>query len=458
MLRYSYYPFKNSLEKVDGSDLILLKEVAEGWYIDYKVQKLKIEAYAKHLSAFANQYGGWLIIGVRENNDGSRTAAEFPGIYKDDIEKISRDLREAAAAHVNPEVLYEENIIDGPIDEIALEDERSIIIVGIPRSVNTPHIHSSGRIYRRLADQSKPKEETDRYILDDLWKRGNENQKTITKFLTQTPGLPERQSGTPWVYVYYKPSEGQLPPENILAFEEFVRIVTNTDDNILGVQVPMQAVHTTPNGYVARQIKGNDPSLASLSINWWHDGTVRLDVPLNTYNFSNFLETHENNKYAKQYCSLAHDSGYQEIKIVDYSIFTQVVASLTNYYLYMLNSIEDKRDIYSCFTIKNVFYTSPYVDSDDFIKRIKKFSLPLTMEKNIVIPGEPTEDTMFFHSAKWRSGDYADHDEQLKRQFQFSSPVVYRILNSVGLFSDVDTFASDIESWGFEKVHNVTDE
>jgi len=456
LLNYSYYPFDNKLENLKGNDLALLRQIAEGWYIDYKVQGLKIPEFAKHLSAFANQFGGWLIIGVSENNDGSRTASEFPGIDKSDVEKISRDIREASAAHINPEVLYEEKVIEGPINEIGLNKGKSIIIIGIPMSLNTPHIHSSGRIYRRLADQSKPKEEVDRYILDDLWKRGNNHRNKKTEFLTKIPRLPDSQSDSPWVHIFFSPSESQLSPSVKLKFDEFSQIVTNSDQSILGVHAPMQAINTTSDGFIARQIKGNDPSLASLSIRWWHDGSVRLDIPLNAYDFSSFLDTHEKNKYAKQYCDLACDAGYKQIKIVDYSIFVQAAASLTNCYIHMLNATNDKRDVYSCFSLRNVFHTSPYVDSESFMNRINKFSLPLTMDQDIRVPKEPSEENMFFHDSKKRDIDYSNNKEYLALPFLYCWPVVFRLFESTGIITDLDTFAKDIESWGFNKINNAS--
>ncbi|MGR8980047.1 MAG: AlbA family DNA-binding domain-containing protein [Gammaproteobacteria bacterium] len=455
MLKYAYYPFKSPLEEIGGSDLILLKDIAEGWYVDYKTRGLKIVDYAKHLAAFANQYVGWLIIGVSEFDDGSRTAGKFPGIDNADIEKISRDLREAAAAHVNPEVLYEEKVLEGPIEEVGLVNGKSIIIVGIPRSLNTPHIHSSGRIYRRLADQSKPKEETDRFILDELWTRGDEHQKKITKSLTQTPRLPESQAKSPWAHIFFKPSESQLQPNINLKFDEFVEIVTNFNGRTVGVQAPMQAVNTTSKGYVARQIEGNNPSLASLSINWCHDGSVRFDIPFNQYGISSFMRTHEKNQYAREYCKLAQSSGYHhEMKIVDYSLFTQTIASLCNFYLHMLDITKDERDIYSCFTFRNMFHTSPYIDSTAFIERIKKLSLPLTVDQDIVFPQEPTEDNMFLHSANTRKIDYLDYENRQLRPYLFALPIVFRIFISVGLVPDDNTFLDDTELWGFNKMNN----
>jgi hypothetical protein len=217
------------------------------------------------MSAFSNQYGGWLVIGVSEKKDGSRTADEFLGIEKIEVEKNTIALREAASAHVSPEVLYEEKVIEGPIDEIGLAEGKAIVVVGIPRSVSPPHIHSSGRIYRRIADQSKPKEETDRYILDELWNRGEEHRKKNAKLLTEIPELPECQSDSSWAYIHFKPSERQLPPNKLLAFDEFVRIVKNSDKSMNGAHAPMSAAHSALNGYVARQIEHNNPSLASLT-------------------------------------------------------------------------------------------------------------------------------------------------------------------------------------------------
>ncbi|MGI2153315.1 AlbA family DNA-binding domain-containing protein [Shewanella oncorhynchi] len=456
MLNYSYYPFKNKIEEIDFNDLLILREVSEGWYIDYKVQGLKITDFAKHLSAFANQYGGWLIIGISEAPDGSRTASEFLGIPNEQLEKLSRDIREASAAHVNPEVLYEEKVIKGPLEDIGLAEGKSILVIGIPMSHNTPHIHASGRIYRRLADQSKPKEETDRYILDELWRRGKNHQDKIKDFLKNIPELPESQSDNPWVHIYFKPADGQLAPKKSLSFDEFSKIVRNTNNDILGVHAPMQAINTTANGFIARQIENNDPSLASLTIRWWHGGRVRFDIPLNQFDFKGFIATQERNKYAFDFCKLAHEVGFKDMKIVDYSMFIQILASLSISYIHMLNLTSDKRDIYSCYTLRNVFHTSPYVDSELFMKRIREFSLPLTVDRIISIPSEPTEETMFFHPHKDLHIEHDSYERNKAVPFIFSLPLIYQIFESVGIISNIDDLTKDNDIWGFSKVNNAT--
>ncbi len=452
MLNYSFYPFKKKLEEIDGDDLMLLKEVSEGWYVDYKVQCIKIPDLAKHLSAFANQYGGWLIIGVSEDKNGLRTAAGFPGVDVDDVEKISREIREASSAHSNPVILYEEKIIKGPVAEVGLEEGKAIVIIGIPMSMNSPHIHSSGRIYRRVADQSKPKEEKDRHILDDLWKRGVERKKKVARLLTDVPRLPEQQKNSPFAHIYFKPRYGQMPPAKMLEFSEFAKIVTNAEKDVVGVHAPMTAISTAPNGFVARQIEGNDPSRAALSIRWWNNGVVRFDIPLNSYDLHRFLNTHNENKYALEYRRLAVEAGYKELTIVDYSVFIQIVASLTNYYLRFLKITGDNRDVYSCFTLRNVFYTAPYIDSEGFLNRVKEHSIPLVFEENIVIPEEPSEDSMMLHRSETRDGDYDDGNEYQMLVYKFAVGIFYNVLQSVGAVGDAASFTADIEAWGFDKI------
>ena len=164
----------------------------------------------------------------------------------------------------------------------------------------------------------------------------------------------------------------------------------------------MAAAHSALNGFVARQIENNDPSLATLTFRWWTNGSVRFDIPLNLYDLSDFSKTHEKNIYASQYCLIASENRYQDMKIVDYSNFVQIVAALTNCYLHMLKATGDQRDVFSCFTLRNVFHTSPFVDSKGFIDRIKSLSLPLTMDREIVLPKEPSEDNMFIHKLESR--------------------------------------------------------
>jgi hypothetical protein len=453
MLNYSYYPFKKKLEEINFEDLLLLKDVSEGWYIDYKVRGLKIRDFAKHLAAFANQYGGWLIIGVNESSDGSRTASEFLGIPNSDLEKVSIDIREASSAHVNPEVLYEERVIEGPVKEIGLSENSSILIIGIPMSFKTPHIHSSGRIYRRVADQSSPKEETERYILDDLWKRGNSFQENISKLLTNIPDLPVSQSESSWAHIYLMQSKSQLAPHKRLSFSDFSTVMNDPKSSQQGLHLPMNAISSSSGGFVARQVSNKHAGLAALTFRWWDEGLVRIDIPLNSYDLNAFVKTHGKSQNVEDYCMYIYEGGNPSVKIVDYSILIHSLAALINSYLRLLEITEDVRDVYSCFTLRNIFHTAPFLDSDHFVSRAKEFSLPVTLDKNIVIPREPTENNMFLHKYNERKYGDASQVNSLAIPYIFSSKFVFPILESVGIFRDIKDFTSDKELFSYDKIN-----
>lgn len=56
-----YTPFDKSFSELQANDLLVLKKVHEGWYVDYKVAPLNTRSYAKAISAMANTYGGWIL-------------------------------------------------------------------------------------------------------------------------------------------------------------------------------------------------------------------------------------------------------------------------------------------------------------------------------------------------------------------------------------------------------------
>ena len=130
---YSFNPFSKNIDKINGEDLFVLKDISEGWYVDYKENIIKIPKIAKHMSAFANQYGGWLFFGIKESE--ARTAGRYVGVDKDEVSKLLISIREAITAHSSPEIYYKEKIIEGPCNAIGLPEDKSIVILYIPDNV-----------------------------------------------------------------------------------------------------------------------------------------------------------------------------------------------------------------------------------------------------------------------------------------------------------------------------------
>jgi Schlafen, AlbA_2 len=95
-----YNPFGKRLKELATEDLGRLRDVAEGWHVEYKQAPPDLASIGKSLSAFANHYGGWLFFGVKEKRDGTRTAGGFPGGSSGRcLELVLRRLKDTASRH-----------------------------------------------------------------------------------------------------------------------------------------------------------------------------------------------------------------------------------------------------------------------------------------------------------------------------------------------------------------------
>jgi len=449
---YAFNPFGKAIDDIQEKDLIVLRDVAEGWYVDYKQEGIKTDDLAKHLSAFSNQYGGFLFIGIREAEDGSRKAGTFVGVPKEKLASLSLQIREAAVTHVSPPILYEERVVVGSNEEIGLSVGKVILIIGIPQGINPPYIHSSGRIYRRLADQSKPKEETDRYILDDLWRRGKEGRANISQFLTKTPELPEAQRDSVWAFIYLTPNIDFPDPTKELSFEKFRLYTVQSKESMAGVSLSMQSVYSAQGGYIARQVERNDPGLANIALRWWHGGVARLEIPVNTLSIDDFIIQGKAHKHACTFISEFKKQGFKDIQICDFSILIHCIASLSNIYLHLRKETNDTRPVYATYELRNVFYKLPFVDSIKFIERCSTNGIPVIQDRIIRCLETPYFDNMLQLRVPEESPETSAEDKIQTAPYLFAAPIAYHILNVIGALCDISQIADDEEIWGTHKV------
>lgn len=182
-----YSPFKKSLAEIRPEDLLVLRDVSEGWYVEYKSGVPEAKIIAKSVSAFSNHYGGWLFLGISGSKDGGNTAASFPGLPDSDLQDLQQRTRDSVAAHVNPMPYYDLVTLPVPCDHLDPPPKRSVFILRVPQGLDPPYVHSSGCIYRRLGDKSDPVPVTDRLVLDLLWRRSRQTRKQLRRLVHRKP-------------------------------------------------------------------------------------------------------------------------------------------------------------------------------------------------------------------------------------------------------------------------------
>jgi len=91
---------------VQTADLIALRDVSEGWYVECKQESVKADVLAKSLSALANTYGGWFFLGIEEVSKEHPVAGTFRGITHDEIDDV------VANVPIDPELPSQPSCLD----------------------------------------------------------------------------------------------------------------------------------------------------------------------------------------------------------------------------------------------------------------------------------------------------------------------------------------------------------
>ncbi|MBH3400759.1 ATP-binding protein [Pseudomonas fluorescens] len=399
-----YSPFTKNFDEIQTEDLLALREVNEGWYVEYKQAISKSTAIAKSISAFANSYGGWVFYGIKEHSKENSVAGEFVGIANSELDSALQRIRQAVA-NMSPACHFETKTLNGPCEAIGLETERAIICVGVPQSIEAPHVHSSGYIYRRIADGSEPVPETDRNVVEKLFDR---SKKTIDRYKAwhdKDPEFSKAESEAPFLRIMIKPNLWGLPRSEFSFSLDNVKEILGAETG-KAVCLPFDTIYPRSGGFIARQCKDNDPT--NLSITWDLQSTLTSDitVPLswckgNTHTIQNFMYGYKNT-----------DAFVEALRAA--KIETTSVVDLNHLYHVLFGIIETQRalqkkagwplDFHLKIKLLNVWRTIPFLDVSHFIKIIRKNGIPMCLTSNATAPPGHHPET-FAHIKEYTNRD-----------------------------------------------------
>ena len=386
MQRYS--PFDKAIHDLQPPDLTILKNVHEGWHVEYKRQMIKASALAKSLSAFANTNGGWLFIGVQEQSGDNAVAGEFPGIPEKDVDGALNSLRKSAADHLNPTPFFETTVLRGPYDENGLAEGKAIIVVEIPQSHTAPHVHKDGRIYRRVAAGSEPKPETDRFVLDQLWRRAELLRKMTRKWIEHDPEFSQAEEEMPYVRLLLCVDPWrQHDPWLGAPLSEIRRILKGGETSVYSV--PFDTIYTTAEGLIARQLKGNDPHNHGLTWRIRRDLSCDIVLPLPFYASSApsdliiALDGYDNARY---FIDILKKHKYPRPRIVDLNFLMSLLIGVVSQYRHLLKLAGAGGEFYCKARVLNAWRMVPFVDVETLLDEFKAHGLPMVMDRTVTVP------------------------------------------------------------------------
>jgi len=367
MITIPYNPFKCELSELKTEDLVTLKSVAEGWYVEYKSDIVKSKNIAKSLAAFANHYGGWLFYGIAGTTDGSNFAGSFPGIQSSEVRVCLENIRNAAKDSINPCPYYDYKVLNGPSDEIGLSGDRSVIVVLIPSGSDAPYIHSDGRIYRRVADASDPKPETDRFILDHLWQRRQQAHEKLKAFLEQRPLKGEEVMSFAHLFLSVDPL-GIGGHRINLTFDRFKELMANPKSYGMSIGIPFDNFFTTSDGIICRQVGINDPYRLLLTFKYNLDASAQISIPISStsifelvefgFRKDNMLNGYEQ---ANNILRLLKEQRYRSGQLLDINNLFFIITAVLGQYKKLLDESKVGGQIYTKAVLENIWRRIPFV-------------------------------------------------------------------------------------------------
>lgn len=390
-----FSPFNVPLESLTALDLDRLRKTAEGWYVEYKRELSKAPDIAKSISALANTYGGWVFYGVEELSKDDPVAGSFPGIDKKDADAALQRIRQSVAQHMNPAAHFDVRAIAG--DGTSISADCVIVCVRVPQSLTAPHVHRSGRIYRRVADGSEPEAENDRFRLDQLFRRSDNLRREFADWVAKDPEFSKGEEKAPYLRLMMvaDPWRDENPWLEIQAsglkklFEVEVGLVS---------AVPFETLYSSTDGYVARQTSTNDPH--NLGLTWRFRESLISDVfvPLSFYDVDHVDQLREHldgYQHAERFFQLLRAKNYSSPRIVDLNMLFNLLVGVVETQRRILARANWTKPYFVKAKLLNVWRTMPFLDVDIILDRFDNDGLPLCLDEVVTTP--PGSDPESFH-------------------------------------------------------------
>lgn len=404
----SYSPFGGTpLKDVTTANLQALKEAREGWYVEYKRETPNANALAKSLSAFANTYGGWLFLGIEEASKEDPVAGRFPGIAREDVDASLQRMRKSAADHLNPTPHFETVVLWGPKEEIALPEDRAVICALIPQSASAPHVHKSGQVYRRVADASEPRPETDRFILDQLWRRGDDVKRWHKEWYEKDPEFSDAEKKQPYMRIMLIADRWWA--RNLwLESDDDVRAALGANSGVSSI--PFDTVYTSAEGFVGRQLNGNDPH--NLSLTWRLRRNLVSDVlvPLPLYVPEQIQQLNvelDGYSHVGDFISILSKHKTSTIRIVDLNFAFNVLVGIASIQERLCKLASWSESYYIKIKLLNTWRTIPYVDVQEVLQQFANSGLPMCLDSVIGVPSG-TDPEAYGEISRWSDIDMED--------------------------------------------------
>jgi hypothetical protein len=393
-----YTPFDKPLQaKLTTDDLkkLIEQKVTEGYYIEFKSDFPANQKIGHSVASFANTYGGWYIVGIKTNEHN--VATEICGFDLSFNRNPISKVREIIKSYIDPIPIFYPQLI--PLEN----NDRGVLVIYIPDNQETPFVTKDGRIYRRVNDSSDPVPEKHRNAIDRLVENGRDIKKQFERFCTDNRGFSKAETEGGWIKIFVSP----YPLGLIDKFEEFLdddlenflvlskdqlHIMKIHSDPVTG-NIPFNSCQPTHCSVILRQ---TTPSLAaynSLSMELFIDGRAKFFIPIQYLSdfkkmVLNQIESQEVKELLWSIWREDKEMHTNHLHFFDIAQLWLVIACLFTYYFEWLKHEPLLDELKISIIADGVWRSVPFFDDDKWAEHIKKFGLPVMLNKSVQIPSD----------------------------------------------------------------------
>lgn len=267
-----------SLRTIEFEDFDQLKEIDEGYAVEYKsaFDKPVKSKLPKIITSFANAGGGWIFIGIED--DGALTCIDAPRT------DYGQTIGQIVHRHITPMPEFDCRFVANPDST-----DKGVLVIEVQEGVEPPYI-ANGCVYMRVGSSTDEfTEKADSYVLIDLQRKARAFKDELEEFSHRTIFFPPgtvRPDGTyaytyPLFNVYLKRLYGQR--RGGIPFEEFdkaVEIMTEAFESVFKDKCFCQHAH---HSLLFRRVINNCVDDAAPVIELYYDGSIKLCAPISMY-------------------------------------------------------------------------------------------------------------------------------------------------------------------------------
>lgn len=405
----TYNPFNKPINQpLNEADLMELvnKQVAEGYYIEYKGAIFPTNPKIGHsIASLANSYGGWYFVGIE--TDAANVANNVVGFdlatYSDPIAKI----REIVKSNIDPVPVFYVQQVN------ITQPNRAVIVVYVPPEQDTPFITRDGRIYRRNHDSSDPIPEANRYTIDRLVEEGQKTKEAFVKFCRDERTFSQFESDNKkigWLNIFIKPysyetiTRTEWTKEHLRALlqqsNEKFEIPTVYQGLHLNGCLPFNSIYPTSKSIVLKQNQPYYSAFQGLTVEFYFDGRAKFHIPISFFNlevpdFS--LEYQLENmgitsgETKELFRAIGEENnfnaGFNHLRFFNAGQLSLLIITLSTFYLNWLR-FDDGLIINLKIALKvdGAWRAVPYFDDDEWARFVREFGFPIGISDTIFFP------------------------------------------------------------------------